>query len=105
MESDSVIYGLLGRIHVLTRRVLNRITDVEYMRVNQDYAREIVRIGQESGNAELGELCQKLTLAMDLDAHHEENSPQRSSHLGLFQKLRHAPAPEESKNRYVHSLR
>ena len=27
MDSESHIYGLLGRIHVLMRRTLNRITD------------------------------------------------------------------------------
>lgn len=53
MESDSVILGLLGRIHVLMRRVANRITDVEYMRVNKDYAREIVGLASATGNAEL----------------------------------------------------
>ena len=68
METDTVIYGLLGRIHVITRRVLNRITDVEYMRVNKDYAREIVRIGEAAGHAELTELCAKLRFAMELDA-------------------------------------
>jgi hypothetical protein len=67
MESDAVIYGLLGRIHVLTRRELNRITDVEYMRVNKDYAREIVRLGEADGHPELVELCAKLRVAMELD--------------------------------------
>ena len=56
MESDSVILGLLGRIHVLMRRVTNRITDVEYMRSNKEYAREIVRLAGETGHAELIEL-------------------------------------------------
>ena len=65
MESDSVLYGLLGRIHLLMRRVANRITDVEYMRVNKDYAREIVRLGAATGNPELAELCSRLRQAME----------------------------------------
>lgn len=60
MESDSVIYGLLGRIHLLMRRVSNRITDVEYMRVNKDYAREVVRLAMATGNPELAELSARL---------------------------------------------
>ena len=28
MESDSVLYGLLGRIHLLMRRAANRIIDI-----------------------------------------------------------------------------
>ena len=68
MESDSVIYGLLGRIHLLMRRTCNRITDVEYMRANKDYAREIVRLASAAGNDELAALAGRLRVAMELDA-------------------------------------
>ncbi len=104
MESDSVILGLLGRIHVMMRRVANRITDVEYMRVNKDYAREIVRLASATGNAELAELCGRLRVAMELDPPPEaENSlPQQ----GLLERLRAArPAATHPVDRYVGSLR
>ena len=43
---DSVLYGLLGRIHLLMRRAANRIIDIECSwRISKDYAREIVRVG------------------------------------------------------------
>ena len=64
MESDSVLYGLLGRIHLLMRRAANRIIDIEYMRINKDYAREIVRVGVATGHAELIELCDRLRQAI-----------------------------------------
>ena len=64
MESDSVLYGLLGRIHLLMRRVTNRITDVEYMRTNKDYAREIVRLANETGHEELMDLAGRLRAAL-----------------------------------------
>ena len=66
MESDDVIYGLLGRVHILMRRVTGRVTDVEYMKVNKPYAREIVRLGQEAGNDELESVTSRLWDAMDL---------------------------------------
>ena len=33
------------------RRAANRIIDIEYMRINKDYAREIVRVGVATGHA------------------------------------------------------
>lgn len=107
MESDSVIYGLLGRIHVMMRRVLNRITDVEYMRINKDYSREIVRIGEAAGHAELSELCARLRAAMELDATPATTDFQtKAGQSGIFQKLLHPEIHhEEAKDRYVRSLR
>lgn len=107
MESDSLIYGLLGRIHILMRRVCNRITDVEYMRTNKDYAREVVRLAQASGHGELAELGIRLRLAMDLD----EAVPAASATAdkaapGLLGRLRAArPSATHPTERYVGSLR
>lgn len=103
MDSDSHIYGLLGRIHVLMRRVLNRITDVEYMRVNAEYAREILRIGEGTDNAELHELCAKLRVAMELDGPVAAPAQERSFAFGLGAKK--DPPPEEGDERYIASLR
>lgn len=101
METDSVIYSLLGRIHVIMRRVLNRITDVEYMRVNKEYAREIVRIGEGTEHAELVELCTKLRGAMDLDL---PDAPGKRG--GFLAKRAPSEVPYEApQDRYVGSLR
>lgn len=105
MDSDSHIYGLLGRIHVLMRRILNRITDVEYMRINPEYTREIMRIAATTGHEELMELCVKLRVAMDLeppapgDHAHEEKRSLLSS-LGLPKD-----PDDEGDSRYIRSLR
>lgn len=103
MESDSVIYGLLGRIHLLLRRVGNRITDVEYMRVNKDYAREVLQVALATGHPELAELCARLREAMELD----ETPPERvEAGPGLFDRLRAArPKATHPTERYVGSLR
>lgn len=103
MDTDSHIYGLLGRVHVLMRRVLNRITDVEYMRSNADYAREIVRIAMATDNAELHELCAKLRLAMELDGPVVEAPKEKSFSFSFG--ARKEPPPEEGDERYIGSLR
>ena len=108
MESDSVIYGLLGRIHLLMRRVCNRITDVEYMRINKDYAREIVRLAAASGNGELVDLAGRLRLAMELDQPDPGKSAEAApaAGRGLLERLRTPRAEAASPDdRYVRSLR
>lgn len=107
MESDSVIYGLLGRIHLLLRRVSNRITDVEYMRVNKEYAREVVRLALDTGNPELTELCGRLRAAMELDEPvAKDEAKAEGSGPGLLARLRTArPEATHPTQRYVGSLR
>ncbi|MCK6388220.1 MAG: hypothetical protein L6Q65_11545 [Zoogloea sp.] len=106
MEPDSVLYGLLGRIHLLMRRVANRITDVEYMRANKDDAREIVRLGVATGNPELGELCSRLRQAMELDAPPPPAPPQSEEAPGLLGRLRTGrPSATHPTERYIGSLR
>jgi len=103
MDSESHIYGLLGRIHVLMRRTLNRITDVEYMRINADYARAIVLIADATDNAELHELCAKLRVAMELDGPIAPSPKEKTFSFGLGSKKE--PPPEEGDERYIGSLR
>ena len=107
MESDSVIYGLLGPIHLLMRRVSNRITDVEYMRINKDYAREVVRLAMDTGNPELAELCSRLRGAMELDTPvAKDDAKTDRSGPGLLARLRTArPEATDPTRRYVGSLR
>jgi len=107
MESDTVIYGLLGRIHLLMRRVSNRITDVEYMRVNKDYAREIVRLAREAGNPELADLAARLTIAMALEEASVDGDPANDQVArGLLERLRSSrPNSTHPTERYVGSLR
>lgn len=55
-----VIFSLSARIHVLLRRETKRIVDVEWMAVNVEYVREILKISLATENAELRELAQRL---------------------------------------------
>lgn len=103
MDSDSHIYGLLGRIHVLMRRTLNRITDVEYMRINADYTREILRIAMGTESTELHELCAKLRVAMELDGPAPPAPKEKTFTFGLGG--RKDPPPEEGDERYIGTLR
>lgn len=101
MAPDTVLYGLLGRIHLLMRRVANRITDVEYMRINQDYAREIVRLGVATGHPELLELCGRLRLAMELDPPAAPAEIRRETSPSLLERLRSArPGATHPTERY-----
>jgi hypothetical protein len=105
MESDSVIYSLLGRIHLLMRRQINRITDVEYMRVSKEYSREIVRLGLETGHPELVELCERLRVAMDLNPQSESSHETHKGGGGLLSRLRGVRSEDSGDSRYIHSLR
>lgn len=67
MSSDSELFALVGRIHVLMRRSLNRITDVDYLRENKDYARTIAALAEGSGNEELAQLAGRLRQMLALD--------------------------------------
>lgn len=55
-----VLFSLSARIHVLLRRETKRIVDVEWMTVNVDYVREILKISHATGNAELHELALRI---------------------------------------------
>lgn len=54
------IFSLSGRVHVLLRRETNRIVDVEWMAVNVDYLREILRIVRATDIVELHEIAARI---------------------------------------------
>jgi hypothetical protein len=62
LESEK--FALAARLHVSLRRKVGRVTDVEWMVKNTDYAREIVRFAREQNEAELAELADKLEAAL-----------------------------------------
>lgn len=55
-----IIFSLSARIHVLLRRENKRIVDVEWMAVNTDYVREILKVSRATETAELQELAQRI---------------------------------------------
>lgn len=62
--SDSERMAIAAHLHVALRRKAGRVTDTEWMAVNDVYAQEVVRIAHakaaESGDAALAELAHKL---------------------------------------------
>ncbi len=60
--------AIAAHLHVVLRRRTGRVTDVEWMAVNAEYAAEIVRFAraraEEDGVAELADWADKLATAM-----------------------------------------
>ena len=57
---DSEKLGIAAHLHVLMRRRLERVTDVEWMVRNRDYALEVIRLCRASEHAELHPWADKL---------------------------------------------
>jgi len=58
-------FAIAARLHVVIRRTLGRVTDVEWMTKNRDYALEVVRVAREADNAEMRDLATKFEVAMN----------------------------------------
>lgn len=60
--------GIAAHLHVLLRRKSGRVTDVEWMASNAEYAHEIIRFtriqAKEGGHTDLDEWASKLEAAM-----------------------------------------
>lgn len=56
LPSDSEKLAVAAHLHVLMRRKLGRVTDVEWLVRNADYAQEIVRLAcQQTEHADVAE--------------------------------------------------
>lgn len=53
-------FALMGRLHVTLRRQTGRVTDIEYMRIDQNYCRYLLKMTAESGNPDLQDISAKL---------------------------------------------
>lgn len=67
MSGTTEVFAVLGRIHVLLRRDLNRITDIEWASVNKPYAAEIVRLCATANHPDLKVLAERLAGLMELN--------------------------------------
>lgn len=54
-----VLFSVAGRMHVLLRREINRIVDVEWMCADAAYAREIIKLAREVDSEELHKLADR----------------------------------------------
>lgn len=53
-------FALMGRLHVTLRRQTGRVTDIEYMRIDQNYCRYLLKMTAESDNPDLQDISAKL---------------------------------------------
>lgn len=58
--SDNLAFSLMARLHVILRRQIGRVTDIEYMRVNPAYCRAMLDLSMGLPNDDLHEICLKL---------------------------------------------
>jgi hypothetical protein len=57
---ENQAFALMGRLHVTLRRQTGRVTDIEYMRINPDYCRYLLKMASMSENEDLKDLSVKL---------------------------------------------
>lgn len=89
-ENLEIIFSLAGRMHVLLRREINRIVDVEWLCSDAVYAREVIKLARAVKSEELHKLADRI----------EEVHPllPRIENSGL-------PLPVETRSKYVTTLR
>lgn len=58
--SEEVLFSLAGRMHVLLRREINRIIDVEWMCIDPAYAREVIKLARTVESEELHKLADRV---------------------------------------------
>ncbi len=93
-------FAIAARLHVVLRRAHGRVTDVEWMTRNREYAREVIRLAREHADAELRDLADKLEA--NLAAQRSDAAPRRPAPV----EARLVPAPVvAAAPRYVGSLR
>jgi len=57
---ESQAFGLMGRLHVLLRREIGRVTDIRYMSTNPEYCLHVLELASSIANADLQAMCHKL---------------------------------------------
>lgn len=55
-----IVFSLAGRMHVLLRREINRIIDVEWMCIDVEYAKEVIKLARNVEVDELHKLADRI---------------------------------------------
>ena len=108
LESEK--FAIAARLHVVLRRKVGRVTDVEWMVANRDYANEVLRVSRAQEDAEIRELAEKFA---SIFAPPERASGRSVSMPPVLEALRGGASAPARKNplagqpvaRYVGSLR
>ncbi len=120
-ERESVAFGLMGRMHVLLRREIGRVTDIKYMSTNAEYCWHVLELAHSVANPDLQAMCQKLEDIYFAEGGLFADSPFKPRRLSVASSSRvsipieHAAVPEvvepeaevavESDQHYVGRLR
>ncbi|WP_312564824.1 hypothetical protein [Comamonas sp.] len=112
--------AVAAHLHVALRRKAGRVTDTDWMAVNDSYAREIVRVARakalEDSDAALAELADKLEAHIDAPAARKPpatpllerlapRAPQASAPSSATTPAAAAEGPPEAAGRYIGGLR
>lgn len=57
---ESQAFGLMGRLHVLLRREIGRVTDIKYMSTNPEYCLHVLELAGSVNNSDLQAMCHRL---------------------------------------------
>lgn len=69
-------FAIAARLHVVMRRALGRVTDVEWMTRNREYAQEVIRVARQHGDDELLDLADKFEASLAV-SRAADNPPRR----------------------------
>lgn len=58
--ADNLAFSLMARLHVILRRHLGRVTDIEYMRVDSKYCRTVLDMASQVAQEDVQQICAKL---------------------------------------------
>ena len=99
-------FAIAARLHVVMRRALGRVTDVEWMTRSREYALEVIRLARLHTDAELLSLADKFEASLDA-RHGAEIVPRRAAPAAARQAPSSAPAAHAlpAVPRYVGRLR
>jgi hypothetical protein len=105
-------------MHLLLRRTTGRVTDIEWLASNADYAAEIIRFVRsrttDDGSSELAQLADRLEQLVFLAPKISNSKPSpisitvnKTGTNPVYPKTQLGPVLDEEKNaeRYVHGLR
>lgn len=57
---ESQAFGLMGRLHVLLRREIGRVTDIKYMSTNPEYCAHVLELASAVANPDLHAISERL---------------------------------------------
>ncbi len=100
--TEMELFAVAARLHVVMRRVQGRVTDVEWMTRNREYAREVIRIAREQTDQELLALADKLEACLS-----GQRAAESSARRAAQEEARPVPVPHvvPETPRYVGRLR